>query len=176
VHDDESYDVLVRKALHLMFGGLTRSLIAFGAFALLIGAGPFIAAWFDDRGIPGAAIVLLVLATGACASGFAFFFTMTPRRRRSRALRKLAGDLRLPYREKVWLSRDVRTLPSFQLLAGWVAHDGIEGHRDSGPLFVFARSWSPDEYEPTRVGSVRGNNDHPLRAAALDRSPTPLRR
>jgi hypothetical protein len=140
----------VRKALHLTFGGLTRSAITLGAFALLIAGGPFIAGWFDERGIPGERIVLLVLAIGACASGFAFFVTMTPRRKRSRALRKLARELELPYREKIWLPRSVRTLPSFQLTQGWVAHDGIEGHRDSGPLLVFARSWIPDNYEPTR--------------------------
>jgi hypothetical protein len=139
----------VRKALHLMFGGLTRSVIALGAFALLIAGGPFIASWFDDRGVSGATIVLLGLALGACASGFAFF-TMTPRRKRSRALRKLARELGLPYREKIWLPRSVRTLPSFQLTPGWVAHDGIEGNRGSGPLLVFARSWIPDSYEPTR--------------------------
>jgi hypothetical protein len=139
----------VRKALHLMFGGLTRSAIALAAFALLIAGGPFIAGWFDDRGIPGATIVLLVLAIGACASGFALFFTMTPRRKRSRALRKAADELGLPYREKIWLPRSVRTLPSFRLTPGWTAHDGVEGHRDSGPLLVFARSWTPDGYEPT---------------------------
>jgi hypothetical protein len=139
----------VRKALRLLFGGLTRSLMVFAALALLIAAGPFIASWFDDRGIPGATIVLLGLALGACASGFAFFFTMTPRRKRRRALRKLAYELGLPYREKVWLTRDVRVLPSFQLTE-WVAHDGIEGHRGSEPLYVFSGSWSPDGYEPTR--------------------------
>jgi hypothetical protein len=140
----------VRKALHLMFGGLTRSMIVFAALALLIATGPFIASWFDDRGIPGAMIVLLGLVIGASASGFAFFFTMTPRRKRRRALRKLAVELGLPYREKVWLTRDVRALPSFQLLSGWVVHDGIEGQRGSEPLYVFSRSWSPDGYEPTR--------------------------
>jgi hypothetical protein len=140
----------VRNALHLMFGGLARSLIVFAALAVLIAAGPFIAGWFDDRGIPGATIVLLGLAIGACASGFAFFFTMTPRRKRRRALRKLANELGLPYREKVWLTRDARALPSFQLLSGWVVHDGIEGQRGSEPLYVFSRSWSPDGYEPTR--------------------------
>ncbi len=140
----------MRKALHLLFGGLTRSLIVFAVLALLIAGGPFIAGWFDDRGIPGATIVLLGLALGACASGFAFFFTMTPRRKRRRALRKLAGELGLPYREKVWLTRDVRALPSFQLISGWVVHDGIEGRRGSEPLYVFSRSGSPDAYEPTR--------------------------
>ena len=69
----------MRKALHLMFGGSTRFVLVFAALALLIAGGPFIAGWFDDRGIPGGTIVLFGLALGACASGFAFFFTMTPR-------------------------------------------------------------------------------------------------
>jgi hypothetical protein len=132
-----------------MFGGLTRSLIVLAALVLLIAAGPFIAGWFDDRGIPGATIVLLGLAIGACASGFAFFFTMTPRRKRRRALRELAGELGLPYREKVRLTRDARELPSFQLVE-WVVHDGVEGYRGAEPLCVFSGSWSPDGYEPTR--------------------------
>jgi hypothetical protein len=137
-----------------MFGGLTRSAIALAAFALVIAGGPFIASWFDDRGIPGATIVLLGLAIGACASGFAFFFTMTPRRKRRRALRELAGELGLPYREKVRLTRDARELPSFQLVE-WVVHDGVEGYRGAEPLCVFSGSWSPDGYEPTRWASVR---------------------
>jgi hypothetical protein len=125
-------------------------MIVFGALVLLIAAGPFIAAWFDDRGVPGARIVLLGLAIGACASGFAFFFTMTPRRKRRRALRTLAGELGLPYREKVRLTRDVGGLPSFQLMSERVVHDGVEGIRGSEPLYVFSLSWTPDTYEPTR--------------------------
>ena len=133
-----------------MFGGLTRSVIAFAALALLIATGPLIAGWFDERGMPGGTIVFLSLALGAGASGFAFFFTMTPRRKRSRALRKLAHELGLPYREKVLPTRDVRALPSFRLISDPVIHDGIEGRRGSEPLYVFSRSWSPEGYEPTR--------------------------
>jgi hypothetical protein len=140
----------VRKALHLMFGGMTRSAIVFSVLVLLIAAGPVIAGWFDERGLPGGTIVFLGLALGTGASGFAFFFTMTPRRNRSRALRKLARELGLPYRQRVWLTRDVRALPSFQLNSQCVIHDGIEGYRGSEPLYVFSCSWSPEAYEPTR--------------------------
>jgi hypothetical protein len=140
----------VRKVMHAMFGGLTRAMLIVVALVVIIAAGPAIAAWLDDHDLPGSAIVFIALLLAAGASGFAFFFTMTPRRARTRALRQLGEELDLPYTQRIDLPRGVRALPSFQLLAGaWTVHDGIEGHRASGPLLVFARSWSTDGYEPT---------------------------
>jgi len=145
------YDCFVRKVMHAMFGGFSRSLLILAALAALIAGGPFIAEWFDDHGLPGGMIVLLGIVTGTCAGGFAFFSTMIPRSTTSRALRQLGDELGLPYSKKIRLPRGVRALPSFQLMYdGWAVHDGIEGHREGGPLLVFARSWSTDGYEPTR--------------------------
>ena len=147
----EGYDRLVRKAMHALFGGFSRSLFILAALAALIAVGPFIAEWFGDHGLPGETIVFLGIVIGACSGGFSFFFTMRPRSIRSRALRQLGDELGLPYSKKIRLPRGVRALPSFQLMYdGWTVHDGIEGHRQGGPMLVFARSWSTDGYEPTR--------------------------
>ncbi|MFL5790616.1 MAG: hypothetical protein ACJ76A_03850 [Actinomycetota bacterium] len=140
----------MRKALHALFGGLTRAVLIVIALMALIAAAPFLATWFDDRGIPGALIVGIVLLVAACSSGYAFFFTTSPNRKRSRALRQLGDEFGLPYSRRIQVPRRLRLLPSFaQLFGAYTIHDGIGGHRDDGPLLVFARSWSTDLYEPT---------------------------
>ena len=130
--------------------GTWRSLIPYGAIAVVLLTGPTLADVLDDRGLPGALIVLALLAIAAVASGYAVYTTL-PSKRRTRAMSRVAASLGFPFSRYLTLPAGAEALPFARLLpAGTgIIESGFTGERAGRELAVFSRSVTLDDYEAT---------------------------
>jgi len=130
--------------------GMGRMLVAYVWIALLFVVGPSLANRLDDRGLPGDRIVLALIALSACYVGYAVY-TSLPRRRRARAIARLATSLRAPFQRQFQAPSTMHRLPFLALVPmdDRQIFGGFAGAFDDLRIAVFSRSQAPDDYEPT---------------------------
>ena len=132
---------------------------------------PHVASRLDDRGLPGARIVLVLVVLSACFVGYAVY-TSVPRRRRARAVSRAARSMGAPYQSHFAPPSTMHALPFVAMVPAdnRSLFEGFECALDGRRISVFTRSQAPDMYEPTIWRSCAATTSCDGRAHAPDRT------
>jgi len=132
------------------FEGQGRMFLAYAWIVVLFVVGPTMASRLDDRGLPGARIVLVLIVMSACFVGYAVY-TSLPRRRRARAVSRVAKSMGAPYQSSFTPPSTMHALPFLAMVpaANRSVFEGFECALDGRHVSMFTRSQAPDMYEPT---------------------------
>ena len=140
----------LRRGMPSPFEGQGRMFVAYAWIVVLFVVGPTMASRLDDRGLPGARIVLVLIVLSACFVGYAVY-TSVPRRRRARAVSRAARSMGAPYQSRFAPPSTMRALPFLAMVPAdsRSLFEGFECALDGRRISVFTRSQAPDMYEPT---------------------------
>ena len=86
----------LRRGMPSPIEGQGWMFVAYAWIVVLFVVGATLASRLDDRGLPGAQIVLVLIVLSACFVGYAVY-TSVPRRRRARAVSRAARSMGGPY-------------------------------------------------------------------------------
>jgi hypothetical protein len=132
------------------FEGQGRMFVAYAWIVVLFVLGPTVASRLDGRGLPGALIVLVLIVLSAGFVGYAVY-TSVPRRRRARAIARVARSMGARYQAHFAPTPSMHALPFLALVPvdSRSFFEGFEGSFGGRLVSVFTRSQAPDMYEPT---------------------------
>ncbi len=141
----------LRRGMPSPFEGQGRMFVAYAWIVVLFVVGPTMASRLDDRGLPGARIVLVLIVLSACFVGYAVPTPPCPRRRRARAVSRAARSMGAPYQSHFAPPSTMHALPFLAMVPAdnRSLFEGFECALDGRRVSVFTRSQAPDMYEPT---------------------------